>query len=935
MRVQEKFRISVINGDLTFERGALLLGHYHATRLTGTEKIMDRLVGGAMEASLEMGVYPVGIASHQIFINNHVNTDRGMLRPSPHAVIIVGLGEEGKLRAADLVQSVRQAVIAWAQRLAEAGGKGRRAVPRTFELTSTLLASGGTGVSPGEAARLIAEGVYRANLRMEEEEREGTSTRARSPRLAHLRFIELYLDRATDAWRSLRLQEAARPDRYVVDEVVHEGTGALQRPPDLGYRGAEFDFISVAATTGEDGLPVISYTLDTRRARSEVRAQRAQSLLIKELVEAASNDRTHDPQIGRTLFDLLIPIELEAYLAGSGEMQIELDPQTAAIPWELLDTTRTADEELPWALRVNLLRKLRIARFRERVVDAGADASALVIGEPESPAPFPRLYGARAEAEAVVARLTGAGGLNHQAVLGLVSSDVDEPGPSAREVVNALFDRPWRIVHIAGHGVPGVAGKAGGVVLSNGAFLGPAEISNMRTVPELVFLNCCHLGAADEGELLNTYDRAEFASGAAGELIAIGVRCVIAAGWAVDDEGAKVFADTFYASLLGGNRFITALGEARKAAYRYAPDRNTWAAYECYGDPDWVFRQLPSDPNRALVRMQDDFSGVASATSLKLALARIVTEIRFQGADPVLKLESLRQLESRFAARWGMSGDVAELFGDAFAEAGGVEAAFGWYEAAMSVPDASASMAAAERLAALRMRHAWAIVDAATRARNGTRGGERSIEAALARADALLTGSLALLERLTAVEATVRRIELLGSTYRHRALVNAAARRRALVRRDLTLMRARYREALELAVKLKVETLPQIENVLLADVALNAGTDEWTLDAKSVSLVERSLRRSDPSFATAVGTIELAQYRALSRRRLGANLRKLAKAYAELHRQVSAARLWQPVYDKSYLVLANYGSRAADKDEKAAAHALLAQLRDYAHPPAT
>ena len=37
----------------------------------------------------------------------------------PLAVIVVGLGEEGKLRAVDLVYTVRQAVIAYAQRLAE------------------------------------------------------------------------------------------------------------------------------------------------------------------------------------------------------------------------------------------------------------------------------------------------------------------------------------------------------------------------------------------------------------------------------------------------------------------------------------------------------------------------------------------------------------------------------------------------------------------------------------------------------------------------------------------------------------------------------------------------------------------------------------------------------------------------------------------------
>mgnify|MGYP006182866109 CR=1 FL=1 len=39
-------------------------------------------------------------------------------------------------------------------------------------------------------------------------------------------------------------------------------------------------------------------------------------------------------------------------------------------------------------------------------------------------------------------------------------------------------------------------------------------------------------------------------AGVAGALIAIGVRCVVAAGWAVDDDAATVFAEEFYRSLL-------------------------------------------------------------------------------------------------------------------------------------------------------------------------------------------------------------------------------------------------------------------------------------------------------------------------------------------------------------------------------------------------
>ncbi len=220
----------------------------------------------------------------------------------------------------------------------------------------------------------------------------------------------------------------------------------------------------------------------------------------------------------------------------------------------------------PWAIRVKLLRKLRTARFREHVTDADADASALVIGEPECPKEYPRLYGARREAEAVCTCLTQPGALDKNLVNALISAEVSQVGSNARTVVNALFEKPWRIVHIAGHGMPGVNGQPGGVVLSNGTFLGPDEIRNMRQVPELVFVNCCHLASGDADQLLN-YDRASFASGVAGALIEIGVRCVIAAGWAVDDDAASVFAETFYGSLLRGSRFIDAVGDARKAAY--------------------------------------------------------------------------------------------------------------------------------------------------------------------------------------------------------------------------------------------------------------------------------------------------------------------------------------------------------------------------------
>ena len=595
-------QVTVVNGDLTFEKEPLLVGHYRALELTGTEKVMDSLIGGEMGLSLRLGFYPLGPGSNQVFVNTLPNPEdvRGM--PRPKAVIVAGLGPEGRLTATELALTVRQAVIAWAQRTAE-----EKKAPQSYVLATTLLGSGGIGVTAGQSAQQIVQGVYEAN-RLLGGERAIESIRAKSdkerggagarhtpwPIVGQLRIIELYLDRAAEAWRAVTMLAAADPRRYAITDVIKTGTGPLQRPLDSGYRGANYDFIAAEAVQDKNQETSIKYTLDTKRARSEVRAQKTQRQLLRDLVATASDAGNHDPQIGRTLFKLLVPVEMEAFLAGRDEMQIQLDPETAGIPWELLDTDdgNDGDPESKWAIRTKLLRKLRTADFREQVRDATADDSILVIGEPSCPPQYPRLEGARAEAQAVYECLAASAGRGH--VERLFSDDPEKNGPDALAVLNAVLARDWRIVHIAGHGeLIAPDGTPGGVVLSNGSFLGPNEIGGMRIVPELVFVNCCHLAARSSEQLLansqQAQGRARFAAGVAEKLINIGVRCVIAAGWAVNDIAARTFATTFYDSVLRGSRFIDAVAEARKAAY--SDDDNTWGAYQCYGDPDWYFRR--------------------------------------------------------------------------------------------------------------------------------------------------------------------------------------------------------------------------------------------------------------------------------------------------------------------------------------------------------
>ena len=255
--------------------------------------------------------------------------------PRPKAVIVVGLGEEGKLQAADLVHTVRQAVIAWAQRLAESSKPRRRLrAGRHAPWQRRHRRHGGRGRAADRAGRARSQ---RAAARRNVSDARPCLA-ARGPSAFH-RAVSRSRDRSLARAAAAGGGDAAAVCRSIDDGAV-AGSAPLQRPLDSGYRGADFDFITRRDAGGQDGDAVDLATRSTRSApAARCARQRAQSQLLRELVATASNDQNRDQQIGRTLFNLLIPVELEAYLAGSGEMQIELDPQTAAIPWELLDTS--------------------------------------------------------------------------------------------------------------------------------------------------------------------------------------------------------------------------------------------------------------------------------------------------------------------------------------------------------------------------------------------------------------------------------------------------------------------------------------------------------------------------------------------------------------------------------------------------------------------
>ncbi len=935
-------RVTVTNANLQFVRHPMMVGHYRAMALTGSEYTLDSLIGGTMSTALRVGLYPDKPGTQQIFINTAANHDNPLQPPRPDAVIVVGLGEEGTLRATDLAATARQGVMAWAHRLMDADAKRTR----PFELASALISSSGSGSNPGQSAQMIAIGVRDANVRLRE---------AGWPLVDHLHFVELYLDRATDAWRGVQILAGASPGDFILSPFLQTGLGGLQRPLESSYRGSAFDLITAVTERDERGESMIGYTVDTRRARTELRAQATQLKLLRELTAVAAEGNVPDAQIGRSLFRLLVPLEMQPFLGGSDALVLELDRGTASIPWELLDTTASAGDRPggePWALRTKLLRRLRTEEFREQVQDANSDGHVLIIGEPRCDDPaFPRLPAARAEAQQIAQLFAtrgtlGAGKLK-PLICGPAATDV---GPDARTVVNALLERDWRIIHIAGHGVPAVskaeaaraassdvmAGDPRGVVLSNGTYLGRREIGKMPVVPQLVFVNCCWTGVGDSDQLLHYHsrsrgERAQFAAGVAEELIAIGVRCVVVAGWAVEDVPAMTFSTNFYQGLLDGKRFIDCVHEARDAAWRKGG--NTWAAYQCYGDPDWRF--VPPAAGARLQPQSADqtYAGVASWRALLFALEAIAVESRYQGTDKARSRAHLQLLETRFRGEWGTIGAVAEAFGVAWAQLGDRRKAIDWYTSAVATNDSSASIKAMQELGNLRARVALEGVEAMRRAATAS-GDDSALPAAIDTARDEIHKVIAMLEQLVKLQPTIERESLCGSAWKRLAMLEAIAADASAELSAIEQMRRRYDRAESLARTAQHPELfyPAL-NRMAAELIVEASHIGWTgFDPAHVADVRASLERKirdDPDFWSVVGVTELAVYEAVSGRTLASSLEIVLADYERLHQRVSAPWMWASVYDQSRWVLGKYVVRAHDAEDAAAA-ALLARLSNMA-----
>lgn len=473
---------------------------------------------------------------------------------------------------------------------------------------------------------------------------------ARNPaRVVHLEFIEIYRDAAITAARAVRiLPQALARDlqrlklRLEADQELHYGEGVRTRlsvspasgywprlivtdadasdsecgpecyqvqasspfPPEIqrallaGRSAAE----AGALITGmAEPAPLryarrLRFTYLGQRARAESIILQRQPGVAETLVADAIANTRYVPEtgIGTTLFHLLVPPDFKASARESSNLLLVVDGTTANLPWEMLEIDGD-----PLVLRRRMVRQLVSTRFRPSVRTTRT-RTALLIANPSTrgyyaqfggpdwkpstdvagrvrPDRLPSLAGAERELQRVAPILERRG----------YKVESTEPEALCGDVFGRIFRRPYRIMAVSAHGVFQVRARDGGfrsgVALSDGLVLSAAEVGLMEVVPELVFLNCCHLGRADATASASGN---RLAYSLARELIEVGVRCVIAAGWEVDDDAGCTFAEAFFKAFVEDNEnFAEAIFIARCQVRDRHPDSNTFGAYQAYGDP--------------------------------------------------------------------------------------------------------------------------------------------------------------------------------------------------------------------------------------------------------------------------------------------------------------------------------------------------------------
>jgi CHAT domain-containing protein len=745
--------VRVAHGDLRRTRFPVAVGHYAGDVIVNAEASLDAALGGALRQHFAVGRYPGEEGTAEILLQSQCN---------PPGAIVVGLGNVGDLTTLRLRTLLSGALKSYALRcLQTSPPEIRRPVAANFS-TVLIGTDGGAFGSIPDSVHTIVRAAVDANRALRE---AGVSNEVQ---IREVEFIELYEDIAIRAAQAVAafpgpLARELRADEAVVGAptmTTYQG-GRFLRPSNP-YAAGWWQRIAVrrkpdaaAAPQGSDGSSALLFSVLTDRARVEQDVSVSQRTLIQQLITRATKQPEVDLAGSAALYQLLIPEQVKDRIRTGGNLLFMVDRAGAGYPFELM-AERVVDGFRPLAEERGILRQFETEIFRSHPEMATRD-QIFIVGNPKTIL-WANLPKAELEADEV-ARVA------QEAHLTVVRAPRDNPESTIVQLVTGEH----RIMHIAAHGVFDPDPMKSGVVVGDRLLITPAEVAAMPRVPELVFLNACYLG--DMGAARSGAPDPRLAASLSEGFIKAGVRAVIAAGWAVDDEAGRTFAKEFYEAFLQGVPFGDAVKHARVRTRDRHPKANTWGAYQCYGNADYSFRQVDRPQGRG-------FAPVIVARSEALqALRTMVGDARRVSLGNVGALRrQFEALEDALGERW-LDGEILHACGEICGELGDFDKAIAFYERSVKCEPAQAPLLAAEQLANL-------LVRAAARP-NG------SPDAAEKRARAF-DRALALLNWLDSeIGESTERSALRGSLFKRRAVWEPDERRQHIQRALRAYARAR------------------------------------------------------------------------------------------------------------------------------------------------
>ncbi|HID81348.1 MAG TPA: CHAT domain-containing protein [Chromatiales bacterium] len=727
--------ISITHGDLCFINKPVAVGHYLDDDIVSAEAVLDQQLQGRLTQRHQLGLYPGQINTNEIVLDcNPAGEITG--------AVIIGLGEVGTLTPGSLTSSVHTAILRYALNIAE----GKYFTEREIKLAFLLVGSGSGGISLDNVLNSIIRGVLQANKELAGDAKNTDRT------INSLEFIELYEDHAALAQHYLNqiANNATFRKQVRVESHVRKIEGALRRPYILEQ---DHWWPRIRISARPDGA--LNFTIIAEGARIPMEITATQRRSVEPFLKQATSSILTADKVGRVLFELLVPSDFKHHAPENRDLVLVVDKDTAQYPWELMEYP-TAEGDKPLASDASVIRQLVMAGANNASTTRG---ETVIIADPDlKSSGYPQLPGAVREGKSVASLFKQDSSWKTPLVM-------IDPKPAGIEIIRELMTREIQILHIAGHGVVNheVASlgednnsstrktdKLTGVLIGEDHVLTAAEIQQMPSTPQLAFINACYLGKmSDKNNKLKQPNLLAADFGVS--LIQKGIRAVVVAGWEVQDAAAEIFAKTFYAQMLSGQKFGRAVRAAREQTRKAYPQYNTWGAYQCYGDPGFCL----VDTSRATSKDKNKKTHYVSLNHCIIEIENI-TEKAKTASDPSYLENRLNSILQDMPDNWKNESEVEASLGRAWGELRQFDLAIKAYEAAARAEKPATTIKDLEQLANLKARYAIELHDT---------GDDKN-------AMDYIKNAIDILTKLNDEHGeTIERLNLLGSTYKRRAYI--------------------------------------------------------------------------------------------------------------------------------------------------------------------